>query len=502
MNRTLLFLVAFIFTQDAHAQKPTDKIGGHAMKETIFREYDIRGIVDEELYIDQVYDLGRAIAYYLKQHNPNFNVIALGIDGRTHSPQIKDELSRAFIDSGINVAFLGVCPTPALYFSLFTLDVDGGLMVTASHNGPEYNGIKLCLGTTAVWGKELQVIKKMYQEKKRIEATRSATQTEFPIVTPYVAWLVDHFWHLKNIKLSFVIDCGNGTAGTVFPELIRKMQWDNVKLMYEEVDGTFPHHQADPTVAQNMADLKRALAIEDASFGIGLDGDCDRMAAMTKKGELIPGDKLLAVFAEKVLAQHPGAGIVFDIKSSSGLIELLERWGAQLIMSPSGHSIIKDMMLKHNALLGGELSGHFFFKDRNFGYDDGIYAALRLIEILFASGKSLEELVSVFPKKQSSQEFRLFCPDEKKQEIVEQIKQELAKRSDASLITIDGVRATFPFGWGIVRASNTQAALSMRFESDTHKGLAQVIDIFYELLKPYVDAKELQALRAAQEIRN
>ncbi len=202
------------------------------------------------------------------------------------------------------------------------------------------------------------------------------------------------------------------------------------------------------------------------------------------------------------MAQHPGAGIVFDIKSSSGLIELLESWGAQLIMSPSGHSIIKDMMHKHNALLGGELSGQFFFKDRNFGYDDGIYAALRLIEILFASGKSLEELVSVFPKKQSSQEFRLYCPDEKKQEIVEQIKQELAKRSDASLITIDGVRATFPFGWGIVRASNTQAALSMRFESDTHKGLAQVIDIFYELLKPYVDAKELQALRAAQEIRN
>ncbi len=494
MKRTLLFLITLTLAPQTYTQETIDKIGGLSMKETIFREYDIRGIVDKELYIDQVYDLGRAIAYYLKQHNPDFNVIAIGMDGRTHSPQIKDELRRAFLDSGIDVAFLGVCPTPALYFSLFTLDVDGGLIVTASHNGPEFNGIKLCLGTTVVWGKELQVIKKMYQEKKHIEATRSGTHTEFPIVTPYVAWLVDHFWHLKNIKLSFVIDCGNGTAGTVLPKLIQKMQWDNVKLLYEKVDGTFPHHEADPTVAKNMADVKRALSTEDFSLGLGLDGDCDRMAAMTKAGTLITGDQLLAVFAEKLLTQHPGAGVVFDIKSSSGLVELLKRWGGQPIMSPSGHSIIKDMMHKHNALLGGELSGHFFFKDRYFGYDDGIYATLRLIEILFASGKSLEKLLAIFPKKCSSQEFRLYCPDEKKQDIVEHIKQELEKRSDVSLITIDGVRATFPFGWGIVRASNTQAALSMRFESDTQKGLEQVIDIFYELLKPYIDAKELQAL--------
>ncbi len=495
MKKILLFGVAVaIITSHTLAQTPAHQIGSTCMKDTIFREYDIRGIVDEQLYIDEVYDLGRAIAYYLKQHDPEFKVLALGMDGRTHSPAIRDEITRAFLDSGIDVAFLGVCPTPAMYFSLFTLEVDGGLMITASHNGPTYNGIKLCLGTRVVWGQELQTIKKLYHEKKHVDSTRTAAQTEFPIVTPYIAYLTHHFWHLKNIKLPFVIDCGNGTGGTVIPELRRQMQWDNVKILHEKVDGTFPNHEADPTVAKNMKDVKKELDTESFALGIGLDGDCDRMGAMIKSGTLIPGDQMLALFAQRVVSDHPGAGVVFDIKSSAGLIELLEQWGANPIMSPSGHSIIKDMMVKHKALLGGEISGHFFFKDRYYGYDDGIYAMLRLIEILYASGKSLEKHLEIFPKKHSSLEFRLYCPDEKKHEIVESIKQELAKKDDVSIITIDGIRAVFPFGWGIVRVSNTQAALSMRFESDTHKGLEQVISLFHTLLSPYLDKKELDQL--------
>ena len=496
MNKILSYsLVTCSILLHAFAHEPLHNPKETAMKNTIFREYDIRGIVGTEMPIDQVYDLGRAIVYYLKQHNPAFKTIAIGMDGRTHSPAFKDALSRACSDSGIDVVFVGVCPTPALYFSLFTGDaIDGGIMITASHNGPAYNGIKLCLGTRVVWGKELQEIKKLYQEKKHILSNRTGAVTESPIIPSYIAWLTEHFSSLKGIPLSCVIDCGNGAAGTVLPELIKQMEWKNVTLLYEDVDGTFPNHEADPTVEKNMLAVKDALTTQDITVGIGLDGDCDRMTPMTKQAKLVSGDQLLALFAQTVLSEHPGAGIVFDIKSSLGLIELLEQWGADPIMSPSGHSIIKDMMSKHGALLGGEISCHFFFKDRYFGYDDGIYAAMRLLELLHTSGTSLTELLTIFPKKYSSQEFRLFCPDEKKQEVIKAIKKEISHRDNVKISTIDGVRAVFPFGWGIVRASNTQAALSMRFESDTQTGLKTVMNLFYTLLEPYLEKKDVDLL--------
>ncbi len=492
---------ASLFTMLTHAHQQSQPTGAIQMKDTIFREYDIRGKVDSELPINQAYDLGRAIAYYLRSQNPSCKTIAIGMDGRTHSLALKNELTRALNESGMNTVFVGTCPTPALYFSLFTGDdIDGGIMITASHNGPEYNGIKLCLGTRVVWGKELQKIKGLYKNKKHILSDTIGTASNAPIIPSYLAWLTNHFEHLKNIPVSCIIDCGNGAGGTVMPELVKQMGWKNVSLLYEEVDGTFPNHEADPTVEKNMRDVKKAVTSQSFDFGIGLDGDCDRMAPMTQHGELVSGDKLLALFAQTVLTEHPGAGIVFDIKSSSGLIELLEQWGAQPIMSPSGHSIIKDMMTKHGALLGGEISCHFFFKDRYFGYDDGIYAALRLIELLHTTQQPLSELLTIFPKKESSQEFRLFCSDEKKQDVIQAIKDALSQTNDVEISTIDGVRAVFPFGWGIVRASNTQAALSMRFESDTKEGLKKVIERFYALLANHLDAEDLKPLLSAQGI--
>ncbi len=464
------------------------------MKDTIFREYDIRGIVGTELLIDQAYELGRAIAYYIKKYDPYFSTIAIGMDGRTHSESIKNELTKAFIASGINVIFLGICPTPAVYFSLFNLDVDGAIMITASHNGPKYNGMKLCIGPVVVWGDELQTIKTYYKEKKYIAEETKGTYTEYTIIALYVSWLAKQFSNLENIPINTVFDCGNGTGGTVIPLLAKALGWQNVEILFEEVDGRFPHHEADPTIPENMKELKKTVTQNNYAIGIGLDGDCDRMVPMTKQGTLVPGDQLLALFASNVIANHPGAGVVFDIKSSSGLIELLERWGAQPIMSPSGHSIIKDMMTKHMALLGGELSCHFFFKDNYFGYDDGIYAALRLLEILHASTKPLHEMLEIFPKKHSSREYRIQCPEELKKSIVSDISKKLASMPHVSVITIDGVRATFSYGWGIIRASNTQAALSMRFESDSAEGLKKVIHTCYELLRPYLDEKILQEL--------
>jgi len=497
----LFYIAACILASSLSTQCLSQKIGASKVKDTIFREYDIRGKIDSELPIDQVYDLGRAIAYYLRGQNAACKTVAIGMDGRTHSIALKNELTRALTDSGMNTIFVGICPTPALYFSLFTNDaVDGGIMITASHNGPEYNGIKLCLGTRVVWGQELQKIKTLYHEKKHVVSDTRGSTSDAPVIPSYIAWLVEHFTHLKNIPVSCIIDCGNGAAGTVMPALIKAMGWQHVSLLYEEVDGTFPHHEADPTVEKNMLDVKKAVATKPFSFGIGLDGDCDRMTPMTKQGALVSGDKLLALFAKNILATHPGAGIVFDIKSSSGLIELLEQWGAQPLMSPSGHSIIKDMMTKHDALLGGEISCHFFFKDRYFGYDDGIYAAVRLIELLHTTHKTLSELLTIFPHKESSQEFRFFCPDEKKQKVIQSIKDALSHEQDVEISTIDGVRAVFPFGWGIVRASNTQAALSMRFESDTKDGLQKVIHQFHALLAPYLQANDLQQLLHAKGI--
>ncbi len=457
------------------------------MKDTIFREYDIRGKVDSELIIDEIYDLTRAIAYYFKTLNPHIKTLAVGMDGRLHSPAIKEQVCKALIDSGIDVIYIGICPTPVLYFALYTMPVDGGLMITASHNTKEYNGIKMCLAKSAIWGNQIKQIRNLYKEKKYVQATHKGTLSEQSIINSYINWLVNHFKPLKGYDISAVVDCGNGAAGTVMPQLIKAMEFKNVQLLYPEVDGTYPNHEADPTIPENMEDVKQILANTHYSLGIGLDGDCDRMAAMTKKGELITGDKLLALFSHEVLQKHPGAAVVFDIKSSSSLIELLKKWGAKPVMSATGHTNIKNQMKEHDALLGGELSCHFFFNDDYFGYDDGIYAMLRLFDMLRKTGKSLGELLQIFPKKYSSPEIRMACPDEKKDKIVEYVKQVFASQNNVNMITLDGVRVNMPYGWGIIRASNTQPALSIRFEADSLQDLEKIKKEFIAILKKYFD---------------
>lgn len=470
------------------------------MNDVIFREYDIRGKVGSELILDQVYDLTRAIIAYCIQHNPHIKSFAIGMDGRTHSSHIKQEMCRAFVDSGIDVQFIGVCTSPVLYFALHTLPVDGGLMITASHNAKEYNGIKICLGKNVVWGKELKVINQMYREKRAVKASKKGMIHDYEIIPSYINWLSSHFAHLKNMPLSAVVDCGNGAAGTVLPALTRAMGWQKVQLLYEEVDGTYPNHEADPTVAANMADVKNMLAQSNVQLGIGLDGDCDRMVPMTKEGSLVPGDQLLAVFAQQVLEQNRGASVVFDVKSSSGLVELLVRWGAKPIMSPAGHAIIKDMMKKHGALLGGELSCHFFFYDRYFGYDDGVYAMLRLFEIIHSSDKTLTELLACFPTKYSSREMRVICDEAKKNTIVDAMKKHFSMRNDVTMVTIDGIRVTMPYGWGIIRASNTQPALSIRCESDSRIGLIHVLQDFIDALRAHLVPDAIAELEQERDV--
>jgi phosphomannomutase/phosphoglucomutase len=460
------------------------------MNYQIFRQYDIRAIIGKELKIEETYDLAKGIITYFKQKNKNLQKIIIGRDGRTHSLPIQEQVMQAAIDLGLDVVDIGLCTTPAFYFSLHILESSTGMIITASHNPGNYNGIKTTFDQKPVWGEQIQEIKEIILQKKfyiNKTGTKGSIQTH-DITTQYIDWLCNHFAHLKGTNIDTIIDCGNGTAGTVFPKLIKKMDFKNVKLMFEQVDGTFPNHEADPTVVENMKQLAQELKNNPTmTLGIGLDGDCDRMNPMTKDGFLVPGDQLLAVYAQPILKNHPHAAVAFDIKASSSLIDLLKSWGAKDCISPSGHAYIKQTMAKHNAILAGELSCHLFFKDRYFGYDDGIYGALRLIEIIQHTGKNLAELIKIFPKKERSREIRMKCTDETKHSIVENVKKVFASRPDAQTITIDGIRAQLDYGWGLIRVSNTQPVICLRFESDTKQGLQKIKHDFYKALQPYFD---------------
>lgn len=464
------------------------------MEDTIFRLYDIRGIVGSELIIDEIYELARAIAFYFVERNPTIKTVVVGMDGRHHSEPIKQEVCRALTDSGLNVIFIGVCPSPVLYFALATMPIDAGIMITASHNPKEYNGLKICLGTESIWGQEIVHIRNLFREKKHIKAKMHGILRDHDVISPYITWLSTHFAHLKNMPLSVVMDCGNGTAGTVLPALIEALDWQNVRLLHEEVDGDYPHHEADPTVEKNMQEVKKVLATSTIQLGIGFDGDGDRMAAMTKEGALVLGDQLLALFARDIVKEHPGAAVVFDVKASSALIELLQDWGARPIMSATGYMLIKEAMKKNNALLGGELSCHFSFKDRHFGYDDAIYAALRLCELMVSSGKSLKELLSMIPARYSSPEYRITCEEEQKMPIIQKVHNYFKKYEGADIATIDGVRVTLPYGWGLIRASNTQPMLSLRFEGNSAENLDKIKKEFIRVLKEPMKNNHLEAL--------
>jgi len=467
---------------------------GEKMKSDVFREYDIRGIVGTEIKIEETYELTQAILSYFLKLNPNTKKIVFGMDGRTHGPTIKKEMLRATTEMGIDVLDIGVCPTPVLYFATFTTGIPHGLILTASHNPKEYNGVKICFNKKSVWGKQVQEIRKIFEEKSfaKNKTKKIGTVETFDANDAYTTWLTEHFSHLKNKEINAVIDCGNGTAGTVLPQLIKKMNLQNIELLYEEVDGTFPNHEADPTTLKNMLDVKSILKTKkNINVGLGFDGDCDRMNPMTKNGELVPGDKMVALYSKNIIQKNPGAPIIFDIKSSSSLLGVVKKWGATPLFSPSGHSIIKNNLYKNNALLAGELSCHFFFNDRYFGYDDGIYAALRLFEILHKTNISLEEMLDEFPKQCSSREYRITCAEKDKTAIVEHVKKVFNNQKSATLLTIDGVRAHTPEGWGLIRASNTQPVVCLRFESNTPEGLQKIKNNFCTALKPYYSQKEL-----------
>ncbi|HEV2601645.1 MAG TPA: phosphomannomutase/phosphoglucomutase [Candidatus Babeliales bacterium] len=461
------------------------------MNDVIFRQYDIRGKVGIDLLIDQVYAFGRALAYYFLQKNPQIKTVVVGMDGRVHSAALQEQLTAGLIDSGLNVLFIGTCPSPVMYFAVYNYDVQAGVMITASHNGKEYNGFKIKLGTESVCGDQIQEIKQLFKAQKEVAAQQKGSITREPVVEAYIDWLADHFASLRSMQLSVVVDCGNGAAGTVLPQLVQRMDWPNVQLLYPEVDGTYPHHDANPIEEKNMADVKQILATTDIKLGVGLDGDADRMAAMTKEGYLIPGDKLLGILSKPIVDHHKGTAIVFDSTCSGALAELLAQWGARPIMSPTGSSYIKQYMKKSGALFGGEVSCHFFFADRYFGYDDGIYAMMRLFEIVIESPSLTAKLVE-FPVKYGSGNIRIACPDESKEFVVSALKQYFQADPDVTINCLDGIRVLWQGGWGLVRASNTEPKLSVRFEANSQQELHDIRQRFIQALSGYFDRTVLE----------
>ncbi|MCL4361216.1 phosphomannomutase/phosphoglucomutase [Candidatus Dependentiae bacterium] len=463
------------------------------MQDHIFKTYDIRGKVGSELEIEKVYDLAKAIAFYFEEQGANVKKIAIGMDGRVHSKQILERLSNGFLDYGIDVIFIGVCPTPVLYFAQYYLNVDAAIMITASHNTKEYNGLKICLNKNCVWGKDIQKIKKIFKsERFKFLNKKSAIFEQKDLNEEYIYFLIESFPKLKNKNFKVIFDCANGATGTIIPNLIKKFNWKNAETLFQDVDGNFPNHEADPVVEKNISVLKQMVK-EKFDLGIGFDGDGDRMAPITKTGQLVFGDKLTAIFAKSIATKQANIKVIHDVKFSNGVLKFLQDQNITTIMSPSGHSIIKHNMKKESAQFAGELSCHFFFNDRYFGYDDGIYAALRLLEVLDESAKNLQDLVDEIPQTFSTPELRLECKESEKNIIVEDIKIFCAKLDDVEKIcTLDGILVTTTYGCALIRSSNTQPAICLRFESDTQQGLEKIKSEFTKKLENYFDKSQLQ----------
>ncbi|MGB9713135.1 MAG: phosphomannomutase/phosphoglucomutase [Dissulfurimicrobium sp.] len=447
----------------------------------IFREYDIRGRVDEDLGDDAVFAIGRAYGTYVIKNG--LKEVACGRDGRAHSAHIQKILIEGITSAGINVIDVGQCPTPLLYFAIFHLKTDGGIQVTGSHNPPEFNGFKMCLGTSTLYGRRILELEEII-EKGAYSHGKGAVRS-YDISGPYLDYMKENI-HISH-RLKVVLDAGNGVAGLVAPRAFEDQGCDVIPL-FCDVDGLFPNHHPDPTVPANLAALRDKVLETGADAGMAYDGDGDRLGVVDEKGDIVFADRLMVIFAREVLKNHPGAAIIGEVKCSHILYEEIEKAGGRAIMWKTGHSLIKKKMADEGALLAGEMSGHIFFADRYFGYDDGVYASLRLAEIMASDERPLSYLFKDLPEIYSTPEIRIECPDERKFAIVERAKGWFSARFKT--IDIDGVRVIFDDGWGLIRASNTQPVLVLRFEASSEKRLGEIRNLMENRLKEIVGGQK------------
>lgn len=445
----------------------------------IFREYDIRGIVDKDLSTEVVEVIAKAYGTYLSNHGKK--IVSVGRDCRDSSPEYSKAFCSGLNSCGIDVIDLGMVSTPMVYFSLFNLPVEGGAMITASHNPSDYNGIKLCIGRESLYGAQIQEIREI-AESGNFASGSGTTQIQ-DIMNMYHKFLMENTEIKPGLKVG--VDCGNGMGGLIGPKIIRE-KGCVVTELYTEPDGNFPNHHPDPTVEKNLKDLIKTVRDNNLDVGIGFDGDADRIGIVDEKGNIVWGDMLLLILARQVLKDVPGAQIIGDVKCSGRLFSAIKASGGKPLMWKTGHSLIKSKMKEQGAELAGEMSGHIFFAHRFFGYDDAVYAALRVLEILSSTGKTISELLADIPESVSTPEIRVDCPDEIKFEVVDKVKKELSEKYQVN--GIDGLRVEFPDGWGLLRASNTQPAVVLRFEAQSVDRLSEIRDIVETPLKGAVSA--------------
>lgn len=436
------------------------------LNEKIFREYDIRGVADRDLPHNVVSKLGRAIGSYVKRKGGK--TLTVGRDCRISSDRIRQSLIDALLSTGVNVIDIGLVPTPLLYFSVFELNSDGGIMITGSHNPPEHNGFKICVGKTTIHGEEIQYLKQIIQ-KDSYESGKG-TLSEKDIKPLYTSMILKNIKHPLNLKVC--VDSGNGMGGIIGPEIFRKLGCEVVEL-FSDLDGRFPNHHPDPTVIENLSFLAEKVKQTNAVVGIGFDGDADRIGVVDPSGKPIYGDELLVIYAREILKENSGATIISEVKASHRLFNDIALHGGRPILWKTGHSLIKAKMKEEGALLAGEMSGHIFFNDRYYGFDDAIYAAARLLEILAINKKTTAELITDLPVSFSTPEIRKDCPDEIKFTVVERALKQFQSQG-LKVNAIDGARVEFGDGWGLVRASNTQPVLVLRFEASSQDRLNEI----------------------------
>jgi len=442
----------------------------------IFRQYDIRGIYEDDLKGDFPYYLGRGLGSYLRQQNKK--TISVGGDNRLTTPEIKEKLIKGLLSTGCEVFDIGIVPTPVLYFSVHYYCFDSGIMVTASHNPPQYNGFKIVIGNRSIYGKEIQEIADII-EREDFKNDKGKVSKEIADVD-YINYIKSKF-NFKN-KFRVGVDTGNGIAGPIIVPLFKEL---GIKIfpLYIESDGNFPHHLPDPVVPENLKDLIKIVKEYSLDVGFGFDGDGDRLGVVDDTGEIQWGDRLLILYSREILKKMPKSKIIFDVKCTKALQEEIEKAGGIPIMWKTGHSLIEDKLHQENSPLAGELSGHLYFADEYYGYDDAIYASLRLLKILDNEGKKPSQLFSDVKKYFSTPEIRIEVPDEKKFDIVEKLKNYYKGKYPSS--EIDGIKVYFPDGWALVRASNTQPALVIRIESESQEALNKIKNEFLEVIEKF-----------------
>ncbi|MEG1602666.1 MAG: phosphomannomutase/phosphoglucomutase [Cloacibacillus sp.] len=435
----------------------------------IFREYDIRGIADVELTDENVFLIGQAFGTWLRERG--VATATLGGDARLSTTRIKAAAARGMNAAGIDVVDIGLVSTPTFYWSLFRLDAGGGIMVTGSHNPKEFNGLKVAYDKATLWGDDIMEIYRIISEGRLFTAPDPGAAARADLNAQYLEMLVSKI-KLGPRRPKIVCDSGNGTGGLYAPDFLRRIGCDVTEL-YSAPDGNFPNHHPDPTKRENLPKLIETVRETGADFGVGFDGDSDRIGVVDDNGEVVWGDRLMALYWSEILPKHPGAVAICEIKSSMALPETVEKLGGRPLWWNAGHSLVKAKMREEHALFSGEVSGHMFFADEYFGYDDAFYAAARLARIISNTESRLSDLMKDIPLYPSTIETRFDCPDDVKFGVVERVKAQ-AEAEKLDIITIDGVRITYPGGWGLVRVSNTQPVLVARCEGRNERALETI----------------------------